>query len=208
MKEHQMLQHLTLFHGAPNLGQFAKNGAWEQAWSFLCDGLPDERSVRTYLDQSTEVAFEAFWEDAFFGARFTGEAAVAECFAIKCVQALRAGSSGESFFTAFCDYLQLDHLGREPIYAEIGSVNAWRSVGACRIADPQGALADFDHLWEELMRSPVGQDTHHRKAFEFAFEHPLPHWFGIPVSRSEMPHAISPDLLREALGAVAGRQEQ
>lgn len=197
------MQQRLPFSSTPTSGQFAKSGVWEQAWSFPGNDLPDEASVRTYLGRSAEVAFEAFFGDAFFGARFTGEPAATAAFAVNCVRALRMAGRGESFCAVFCDYMQLDALGKHAAFAEIGAVNAWRSVGAFRIHNPQDALAELEHLRENLEHSPVGRDVLHRKAIEFAFEQPLPHWFGIPISSPVAPHEISPALLREALQLLA-----
>jgi hypothetical protein len=91
-----------------------------------------------------------------------------------------------------------------PAFAEIGCVNAWRSVGALRMAPPHVALCSgFEPLWRQLTAHPVGQNTRHAKAIEFGYEQPLAHWFGLPVSTPGEPHAVSEALLRQALGTVA-----
>lgn len=196
------MQRHPAFRSSPTSGQYAKNGAWEQAWSFPFAALPDDASAHDYLAESAEIAFEVFFGDAFFGARFTGSPAATEDFAVNCLRALRATSRGEPFFAALRRFLSLDSLGTQVAFAEIGCVNAWRSIGAFRIANPQAALQNFDYTVANLKRQPVAQDVRHRKAIEFACESPLPHWFGIPISSPLPPHDISPALLRDALQGV------
>jgi hypothetical protein len=186
------------FSSTPTSGQFAKAGAWERAWSFPTDSLPSNAAVRDYLDQSTEVAFEAFFGYGFFGARSVGQPSEVESFALKCLQALRA-SREQPFFAVLQEHLQLPQPVSSVSFAEIGCVNAWQSVGTVQILNPLEALAAFEETWLAVQRSAPYRDTQHRKAIEFACEHPLPHWFGVPVSQSEQPYSISKELLRDAL---------
>ncbi len=190
------------FASTPTSGQFAMDGAWEQALSFPSKRLPDEASLHAYLGDSTEVAFEAFFGDAFVGARVIGAPPAIRSFAGQCMVAMHAANHGESFVAAFGRHLQLGPLGEVLAFAEVGAVNAWRSVGAFRIQDARGALADLEPLWAALESSPAGCDTQHRKALEFAFEHPLAHWFGIPISTPDAPGKLSRVLLVDALRLV------
>lgn len=198
-KAHPVFPSAPHFVSTPTSGQFAKGGAWEHAWSFQSHCLPDPSRLHAYLGESTEVAFEAFFGDAFFGARIEGSASVIRSFADQCMQAMRAANHGECFLAAFSQHLQLGPLGDVLAFAEVGAVNAWRSVGALRIQAPRGALFDFESVWDALERSPVGRDALHRKAIEFAFNHPLSHWFGISISAPDAPCKVSPSLLRDAL---------
>ncbi len=161
--------------------------------------LPDEASVCGYLGNRSEVAFEAFFGDAFFGARIEGQPPMVVAFAKQCIQALRAASQGELFMAAFAEHLQRGQLGRNVAFAEVGAVNAWRSVGALRIPNPREAISDVESLCAALERSPVGRDALHRKAIEFAFDDPLSHWYGIPIAAPEAPCKISRVLLVDAL---------
>lgn len=195
------------FVSTPTSGQFAKDGAWEHAWSFASQRLPDAASVHAYLGDSTEVAFEAFFGDAFFGARIEGPSSAVQAFADQCLAAMRAANHGESFVAALGRHLQLGPLGEHLVFAEVGAVNAWRSVGAFRIPEPRDALSNFGAVWDALQRSPVGGDALHRKAIEFAFELPVAHWFGIPISALDAPCAVSPGLLRDALLLLEGPHE-
>jgi hypothetical protein len=195
-----MLPCAPYFTATPTSGQFAKDGAWERAWSFASHELPDKTTLSTYLGPCTEVAFEAFFGDAFFGARLSGPPPAIRAFADLCLQAMQAATQGESFMAAFSQRLPFGPIREKISFAEVGAVNAWRSVGAFRIQDPHSALSNFESLWAALESSPVGHDARHRKAIEFAFDHPLAHWFGIPVSTQDAPHKISRVLLRDALG--------
>lgn len=190
-----------VFHRhAHTSGQFAKDGAWEHAWAFPSDELPDEAALCAYLGTGTEVAFEAFFGDAFFGVRLSGPPPAIRSFADQCLQAMQAAAQSESFMAALRQ--QFGPIGEKIAFAEVGAVNAWRSVGVFRIPDPHSAVSDLNTLWEALKNSPVGRDARHRKAIEFAFDHPLAHWFGIPVSTRDAPHKISRALLRDALGLI------
>lgn len=195
-----MLHGLPQFMSAPTSCQFAKDAAWENAWSFPSRRPPSHSELGAYLAQSTEVAFEAFFGRSFFGARITGSALEVETFSIKCLQAVRAQ---QSFFGAFRHELGCPVPGRQPAFAEIGCVNAWRSVGAIRISEPQLASSEFERLWLSILDSSVSRNTHHVKAIEFAFEHPLAHWFGVPVSPPGGSNLVCAALLRQAIGLLA-----
>src|SRR3990167_5396371 len=166
-----MLDDLPQFMSAPTSCQFAKDGAWEDAWSFPSGRLPSHSELVSYLAQSTEVAFEAF-------------------------------------FGVFRQELGCPLPGQPPAFAEIGCVNAWRSVGAVRISEPHLASSGFARLWHSVLHSSVGRDTRHAKAIEFAFEYPLAHWFGVPVSVTGESNSVSEALLRQATGLVASPEPQ
>jgi hypothetical protein len=194
-----MFDSFPQFNSVPTLFQFAKDGLWENAWSFSRDDMPSHVELTTYLAQRTEIAFEAFFEQSFFGARMTGSTFEVEAFSTKC---LRAVCAQESFFSVFQSELGCPELSQQPTFAEIGCINAWRSVGAVYISEAQLAPTGFDQLWLSIHRSAVGRDIRHAKAIEFAFEHPLPHWFGVPVSFHGQSNQVSEQLLRRALGHV------
>lgn len=190
------------FQGRPMLGQFAQGGVWEQAWFFGADALPGDEAVTTYLANSTELAFEAFFGPAFFGVRRRGSTAEVRRFALDCVNALRASHTG-SFFAALQQRLQLPVAGAPIAFMELGCVNAWRSVGALRFDDPMAAAADFETTWQAVQASAVAQDTQHPKALELAFHAPLPHWFGVPVSALQAPFGLSREALQRLLARTA-----
>ncbi|MGN6085233.1 hypothetical protein [Trinickia sp.] len=190
------------FQPRPTLAQFAKGGQWEAAWAFGIDDAPSPEQVRDYLDGATEVAFEAFFDFAFFGIRLRGIAQETVRRAVECVAAFRSAVDGASFFTDLSRRLELDTLGHDLKFVEVGAVNAWRSVGPFRIDRLIDFSEGFDPLWRSLSASSVGSDVLHRKAIEFAYDLPVPHWFALPVSLPTAPFQLDSDLLREAASAV------
>lgn len=186
---------LPQFMSAPTMCQFAKDGLWEQAWSFPCDRPPSLPELDGYLAHRTEVAFEAFFGPAFFGVRLSGTTSEVKAFGIKCLNALSAQSS---FFDALRREIGCPGLGQKPDFAEIGCVNAWRSIGAFRMTELPPTVSEFELLWSLVCDSPVGRDTDHAKAIEFAFKHPIEHWFGIPISVEGGPNLVSKTLLANA----------
>lgn len=198
-----VLDRLPQFLSVPTVCQFAQRGSWENAWSFPSDRLPSRAELLAYLAQRTEVAFEAFFGRCFFGARVSGSALEVETFSVKC---LRAVGARDSFFEAFRRELGCPVPGQPPAFAEIGCVNAWRSMGAIRISEPQLALPEFERLWPSVLESSLARKARHAKAIEFAFEQPFAHWFGVPVSAAGGSNQVSEPLLRQALGLVARRE--
>ena len=196
-----------LFQGPPTTAQFAKGGAWETAWCFDADSPPADAAVIGYLDHCTELAFEAFFGAAFFGVRLVGTPAQVQAFAFAALRTLHGarkggggGDEGEgSFFAQMRQRFQLPVAGAAPAFTELGCVNAWQSIGTVRFDDPQAAAAAFDATWRQVEASPLSRDTQRVKALEYAFEAPLAHWFGVPVSGLEAPFRLSPSALQEAL---------
>lgn len=191
------------FEAQPDSGQFAKNGSWEDAWAFEQNALPSRALVTDYLAGATEVAFEAFFGAAFFGARMSGEAQEVAEFSFACVSALGAATDGASFFSSLSKYKSLGAFGRQIVFSEIGAVNAWRSVGSVKTGEPRDALEKFDALWSSLASAPLARNTGHSKAIEFAGAFPIYHWFALPVSSSQPPFALDRELLRQALHFAA-----
>ena len=185
------------FSSAPTSAQFAKEGEWERAWSFVSHELPDRATVFTYLAGSREVAFEAFFGLAFFGARYVGDPQGVEHFASRCLNALRA--KAKPFLVEASELLGFPNPGDACSYSEIGCVNAWCSVGPLRLPDPLSALADFEATWFAVQRSRPYTNTTHPKAIEFVFTHPLLHWFGIPISEPRHSHPVNKQMLCDAL---------
>jgi hypothetical protein len=186
---------LPQFRSAPTRIQFAKDGAWEQAWAFAGRGLPARSDLRAYLAGRTEIAFEAFFGRSFFGVRFVGEPAEVEAFAARCLDVAAVRGSLEVFRRR----LGLPLLDEMPAFAEVGCVNAWRRVGAVRVWERGQAAMDFGTMWRAALRSPAGRDSSHAKAIEFAYESPLPHWLGLPVSVPHERNPLSAAMLRDAL---------
>lgn len=197
------MRHHPAFQPRPHLAQFARGGSWETAWAFGRDSTPAQAEWRAYLDGAGEVAFEAFFGDAFFGVRIEGDAGRVTEQAGACVMAFGDACDGADFFARLQDGCGWQGLGRSaPSFTELGAVNAWRSVGSHRLAPPEEALSQLDALWPALSSTPLARDQAHRKALEFAYERPVPHWFALPVSSALPPHALSRDLLRQALASA------
>lgn len=186
---------LPQFMSAPTMCQFAKDGLWEQAWSFPGDCPPSLTELDDYLENRTELAFEAFFGRAFFGVRLSGTAFEVKAFSLQCLEALSAKAS---FFDTLRREIGCPSLGQKPDFAEIGCVNAWRSIGALRMTELPPTASEFELLWSQICNSPVGRDTNHPKAIEFAFKNPLEHWFGIPISVEGGSNLVSETLLVDA----------
>lgn len=189
---------LPHFRSAPTRIQFAKDGAWEHAWAFVGSGLPPRSDLRAYIARRTEIAFEAFFGRSFFGVRFVGEPAEVQAFAARCLDAAAVRGPLEVFRRR----LGLPLLDEMPAFAEVGCVNAWRSVGPVRIWERGQVSVDFGTMWRAVLRSPAGRDSCHAKAIEFAYESPAPYWLGMPVSEPHEPNPLSAALLRDALNLV------
>lgn len=181
---------------APTSYQFAKGGQWEKAWRFSPGSLPSPLELEAYVAQDHEIAFEVFFGQSFFGARKTGSTQELMDFCAKCLLAVK---SKGSFFDRFRRDLGCPVAGQSPDFAEIGCVNAWRSIGAFRIHASQHSASAFEALWQPIHDSSVGRDLHHAKAIEFAFSQPLEHWFGLPVSVASESNSISKTLLSRTL---------
>lgn len=191
------------FQPAPDRGQLAVSGVWETAFRFSAADPPDEATVGAFLAGGREVAFEAFFGRAFFGFRRTGDAAELVRLTTRCGRALRDAASGSAFFQAIGEITQLP-LGTRLRFAEIGAVDAWRSVGAFRIEDPGSARADLDSIWERVLGCAVGQNRTHPKAIEFGYDNAdgTTHWFALSISSNAPPFELRRDLLDKALGLI------
>jgi hypothetical protein len=193
-----MINH-PAFKALPNLGQFAKNGVWEDAWKFPQHASPSPTALSDYLAGATEIAFEAFFGDAFFGARFHGEPRDVAHFSSSCVEAMRIATDGASFFAHLSQNKFLCGFGEEIVFTEIGAVNAWQTTDAMKLGLPRDALQNIDILWPTLTSAPLAHNTTHVKAIEFAGLSPIHHWFALPISSTEPPFALNRELLVKAL---------
>ncbi|WP_157615493.1 hypothetical protein [Rhizobacter sp. Root404] len=185
-------------------GQFAKSGAWEDAWRVDRKRLVDLSELRDYIGDSSEIAFESFFDDVFVGVRCRGAPVTLLQFSLACIHAL--GKSSPKDFALSMDRF-IGGESRQPAqFAEIGCVNAWKSVGPIRINRTPYGFPAIEDLWPLVQRSPCGLDEHHAKAIEFSFGGPCDHWIGLPVSGRVGPRAIDADLLAEALTLYAGAE--
>jgi hypothetical protein len=187
------------FQTEPTLVQFAKQGVWEEAWSFPASDCPDSTQLRRYLGMAKEVAIEVFFGSAFIGIRLNAEPSEMVRQAEAILECLRNVRNGADYISGMRDLGCMSEGATSVAYAEIGAVNAWRSVGAVRLPDPQDTLTQLDTQWPLLQQSAVGRDMLHPKALEFAFPTPTQHWIALPVSGDEAPFSLSKEMLHSAL---------
>jgi hypothetical protein len=200
------VHHHPAFHAAPTLVQFTSTGHWEDAWSFAPSACPDTSALRDYLVGCSEVAFEVFFGEAFFGARVLAPVHDVEQRVLAFVNCVRSARDGKALFPRLQDQGFLHAAGAGAAFTEIGAVNAWRSVGAVKLPAPQQALRQIDAWWPALQASAVGQNTTHPKAIEFAYEAQIAHWYALPASPKHAPYALSKALVQAALEAGASPQ--
>jgi hypothetical protein len=189
-----------VFQTKPTLAQFAKNGSWETAWAFKLETTPALNAITDFLEHTQELAFEVFFGHAFLGVRFEGEPDQVKIFALACVQAFEAARDASGFFEALGSQTGLNNFAQSFAFAEIGAINAWRSVGAFKILDLREP--DLKTIWQELQPSSVAANTTQVKAIEFACKQPIAHWLALPVSSLEPPFALQEHLIRQALEFV------
>ncbi len=184
------------FSGPPSLGKMASGGEWERAENFLPGEYTSEDEVKRYLGSKEEIACEAFFGDTFFGARKRGRPDDLLRFVLDFNRAFASSTSGGDFFRRVEERPGIP-VGKGFLFAEVGAVDAWKSVGPFRIDDPCAALERFEELVSRLERSPAGLEHEHPKAVEFAFEGGgFEHWIALPVSEGS---AIVPSMLQDAL---------
>lgn len=198
------MRHHPAFQPRPATGQFAKNGAWETGLYFTADAPPSLAGLEAFLGGAGEVAFEAFFGDAFFGVRWTGTAQRVLAQSLACVQALQAAHDGPGFFSGLSARTGFGDWGGRIAFTEIGAVNAWSTVGALKTLPPGQALQAFDEVWAALQSSAVARNTSHPKAVEFACPQPVSHWFALPASQPRQPFDLDPARLRVALEFASG----
>lgn len=185
-----------LFNAPPSLGKMAAGGEWERAEVFQPGGFTSEAEVKRYLGSKDEIACEAFFGDAFFGARNRGTPEELLRFVLDFNRALASSASGRDFFRRVAERPGIP-VGNAFLFAEVGAVDAWKSVGPFRIEDPCAALEHFKELLSKLERSPAGREREHNKAVEFAFDGGgCEHWIALPVSEGPL---IVPTMLEDAL---------
>jgi len=177
--------------GAPLL-QVAFDGWWERAASVAPPTSPSEADRLLERPEADDVAVEVLWPGppvVFVGARFARAdrpplrelAARADWTPSRALELLASGPLGPA------------------VRAELGAVNAWRSVGPLPLAldaHPAAiarALADRPQL--ATCRVPV--------ALEVVHEHPREAWWAIEVSVAPAgAHEVRLERVTEALGWI------
>lgn len=188
------------FTSSPDFGQLAVNGEWETATVLKPGALWGLAQAKKYLGNRTEMAFEAFFNGAFFGIRHTGNPADLAQLIVQYASALHVSKDGREFFNAIPG-ARIVHLSEHFVFSEIGAVNAWGSVSPHRILDPTACLSKFQANWKTMGVTPVGKNITYRKAMEFVFENgdDGTHWFAFPVSSSTPPFALEKEKVMKVL---------
>ncbi len=138
---------------SPSLGQFAKNGIWEHAWSFDTRNPPLIHELETYLEGANEVAFELFFGASFFGIRFKGASSYLLELAMHCLECMCSVTDFDSYVIALGKHPLCGKLCNEITHMEVGAVNAWKSVESFPMPEPSQVLVEFDTLWPLLCSS-------------------------------------------------------
>lgn len=199
-----LLTECAAFRVPPTAVQLAHGGDWEHCRRWEIGRLPDEAELARCANGEEALAFELFFGTAFFGVRFTGSPTAVGERIRDCFAAARAALGGADFFAELSARTGLHGWGAQADFAEVGAVNAWKSIGAVRVEGLPVAETDFEAWWQAIARSPVARETAHPKAVEFACSAPVPHWFALPVSTPEPPPAPDRGLLRAAVRAAVG----
>jgi hypothetical protein len=168
-------------------------GSWENAVAFAPGEFTEQTQALEYLGSSPEVACEAFFGKAFFGARRSGSPDQLADFIASFARAIRDAPTGEDFFAALRGDLGI-RLDGTFLYAELGAEGAWASVGPVRI-DP---MAPRTAALAAVAQSPLARDADHDKALEFTYDNGdgTTQWVAWPVSQD---CEIDPAMLDQAL---------
>ncbi len=145
-----------LFNAPPSLGKMAAGGEWERAEVFQPGCFISEEEVKKYLGKKDEIACEAFFCDAFFGARKRGTPEKLVRFVLDFNRALALSANGRDFFRRVAERPGIP-VGNGFLFAEVGAVDAWKSVGPFRIEDPCAALEHFKELLSKLNAPPQAE---------------------------------------------------
>jgi hypothetical protein len=124
-----------------------------------------------------------------------------EAFSLNCLSALSQASDGREFFGLLARFAGCGQLGKRFEFAEVGAVNAWKSVATYRINRVPLIDRDIEALCTQLYMNELARNEVHPKAIEFVYCGQLPHWFGFPISEQDPPYAIVRLRLEEALRA-------
>lgn len=185
---------MELLKNPPSTGQFAINGIWENTLAFKVQQPPSIDEIKAYLADRNELAFELFFGELFFGVRFIGTHAFILELCEHCLKCMSICSDVTSFIKAVANHTLCGELCHEVDYMEIGAVNAWKSIGAFRLPPMTEELVNTDELWSIISATPLVKDNKHPKAIELAYNKPLPHWLGFPISHQQPPYSLRKDL--------------
>jgi hypothetical protein len=152
--------------------QFAANGIWEDA---LRLEIPVNKAVLSdwLATASDDVALEVFsGEAAFIGLRLKPFQHLSQLLHLcdnPSIETIRTIFAAPQLFRG------------KPDFAELGVVNAWKSVGAVKLWQQGKTIPTLESL-EKLLENSILWTQAKPLALEFAYIKPLPHWRAVPVS--------------------------
>jgi len=180
----------------PSLAQFAVDGIWEEAFSFMQGKEPnDEILEKKFLDKD-DLAFEAFFDNSFFGLRNNSKYTSLE-FSKICTKNFSICSNGYELLKNLAVDLESEPFFNKLEFLELGAVNAWRSVGSVKFE-----LNNLANSWHQLLKAPVFKDEKHLKVIELAYNGTFKHWYALPVSKKDPPYDIDRELFDSVLGKL------
>jgi hypothetical protein len=219
--------------GAPSAVQIAANGVWERAWRLpVGERAASPAEVAEWIVRNddagapADIAIEVFFADVrpdaewFIGLRLRPDQQSLAAYLITSTVGATSAVRGVGAQAPIADRVLAawDALIREPRgtlfssvpdHADIGVVNAWRSVGTCRVWTRGAPLPDPPAIEDVLRGAPeLNRPRPLPLALELAFTRPLEHWVGRQVSsRDERGHRLdtraAADELRLLLGGPA-----
>lgn len=185
------------FLNPPTALKIAFDGEWERAKIVRVGKFIDREQIVEFVDNRREIACEAFFNDVFFGTRRIGTPIEIVTFTHGFTNIAAKASTGLELLKRIESDLKIP-VGVKFKFAEIGAVDAWKSVGAFQIDDPMKALECWELFLSTVNSSAVGRDSSHKKAIEFSFDNydGTTHWFALPVSTGTK---LASEQLRSAL---------
>lgn len=179
-----------VLRGAAARLQFAPESRWEECVA-LSRGEPADAVLKWFdgfHDESigAELFYEAGAEGRSFSAfiGFRCNFAKRRAFVEEAARGFAGGkfARAEDFIAAAENEFRAPLFAGRPDFMELGLVNMWKSFGALSFAplpeSPYAALSaavSASPSWRGALPAPP--------ACEFAFSSPLPHWFGVCLSR-------------------------
>ena len=187
-----------LFNAPPSLGKMAAGGEWERAEVFQPGGFTSEAEVKRYLGSKDEIACEAFFGDAFFGARKRGTAEALLRFVLDFNRALASSANGRDFFRRVAERPGIPVGNATSSSPKSALWTHGRASARSASKTPAPHWRHFEELLSKtgtLTRRPRTRE--HLKAVEFAFGGGgCEHWIALPVSEGPL---IVPSMLEDAL---------
>jgi hypothetical protein len=174
----------------PQYLQFAKNGIWEEALKLE---IPASKMLLSdwFTSASDDVALEIFFGEASFaGLRlkpFQHQAELMRFCDNPSIEAMRDIFAAPELFRG------------KPEFAELGVVNAWKSIGA-KLLWRQGEAIPSQEVLAAMLKDSSLWSQAKPIALELGYTKPFPHWRAVPVSqKNESGYRLNLVRLHEAL---------